>query len=132
MSRIHRVTSAKASEPPPGSFSNCLVVDGVAYLSGQVARPEPRDGALSDYEQASRIFGRLEALLQAAGGGLGDIVKMTVYMTDIRRRDEVWQARKERFSGDFPASTLIEVSKLAEPALTVEIEAIAHIGASKG
>jgi len=87
---------------------------------------------LSACGQASRIFGRLDALLQAAGGGLGDIVKMTVFMTDIRRRDEVWQARKERFSGDFPASTLIVISKLAEPALTVEIEAIAHIGASKG
>jgi len=132
MSRIRRITSAKAPEPPPESFSNCLLVDGVAYVAGQVARPNPGEAALSDYEQASRIFGKLDALLQAAGGGLGDIVKMTVFMTDIRRRDEIWQARKERFTGAFPASTLVEISKLADPALTVEIEVIAHIGASKG
>lgn len=132
MTRIRRVTSEKAPEPPPESFSNCLVVDGIAYISGQVARPAEGESGLSDYEQARRIFDRLEALLTAAGGSLADVVKMTVFMTDIRRRDEIWQARKDRFTGDFPASTLVEISKLADPALTVEIEVIAHIGASKG
>jgi enamine deaminase RidA (YjgF/YER057c/UK114 family) len=43
----------------------------------------------------------------------------------------VWRARQEVFAGNFPASSLVQVAALAEPAMKVEIEAIAHIGASK-
>ena len=64
-------------------------------------------------------------------GAMADIVKLTVFVTDIRRREQVWQARSEFFEGDFPSSSLVEVSKLADPAVTVEIEAIAHIGGSR-
>ena len=45
-------------------------------------------------------------------------------------RKEVWRARQEVFTGNFPASTLVQVAALAEPAMKVEIEAIAHLGAS--
>jgi enamine deaminase RidA (YjgF/YER057c/UK114 family) len=48
-----------------------------------------------------------------------------------RAHEKVWQARREFFTGDFPASTLVQVVALAEPLLKVEIEAIAHIGASR-
>ena len=60
---------------------------------------------------------------------MSDVVKVTIFVTDITQREEVWRARREVFSGDFPASTLVQVAALAEPALKVEIEAIAHIGA---
>ena len=49
-------------------------------------------------------------------------------MTDIANNTKVWQARREFFTGDFPASTLVEVSALAAPEILVEIDAIAHIG----
>ena len=75
------------------------------------------------------IFGKIKSLIEAAGGKMSDVVTITVYVTDIRRREQVWRARKEFFTGDFPASTLVEVSKLADPAITVEINAIAHLGA---
>ena len=132
MSRIRRITAPIAPEPPPNTFSNCMVVDGVAYVAGQVARAAEGEGPLDDYEQSVRIFRKIEALLDAAGGSLADVVKVGVFVTDMRRREQVWRARAEFFSGDFPASTLVEVSKLADPAVTVEIEAIAHLGASKG
>ena len=56
---------------------------------------------------------------------MADVVKVVIYVTDISRREEVWRARREFFSGDFPVSTLVEVSALAMPELKVEIEAIA-------
>ena len=56
---------------------------------------------------------------------LEDIVKMTIYMVNIKNNTEVWKARREFFSGDFPASTLVEVRSLAGPETLVEIETIA-------
>ena len=67
-------------------------------------------------------------MVEAAGGMMSDVVKITVYVTDIKNNVKVWAARREFFTGNFPASTLVEVSALAAPEILVEIEAIAHIG----
>jgi enamine deaminase RidA (YjgF/YER057c/UK114 family) len=56
---------------------------------------------------------------------MADVAKLTVYVTDISQKAAIGSARREFFSGDFPCSTLVEVSALAEPGLLVEIEAIA-------
>jgi enamine deaminase RidA (YjgF/YER057c/UK114 family) len=107
-----------------------LVVDGVAYVSGMTARS--KDGGLpegDEYQQAKIIFAKIGNLLEAAGGSIADVVKVTIFVTDITQRKKVWHARREVFTGDFPASTLVEVAALADPAIKVEIEAIAHIGA---
>lgn len=132
MSAIRRVTAPEAPEPPPETWSNCLVANGVAYVAGLVARVPPEEGPLDDCAQARIIFAKMKALIEAAGGDMADVVKVVIYVTDIRRRQDVWRARAEFFTGNFPVSTLIEVSKLADPEITVEIDAVAHIGASKG
>jgi 2-iminobutanoate/2-iminopropanoate deaminase len=131
-SRIMRVTSPLVAEPAPGTWSNCLVVNGVAYISGMVARGN--DGKVvagDEYEQAKLSFAKIRNLIEAAGGKMSDVVKITIFVTDITQRDKVWQARREVFTGDFPASTLVQVAALAEPSVKVEIEAIAYIGAGK-
>jgi 2-iminobutanoate/2-iminopropanoate deaminase len=131
MSEIRRVTTPTVSELPPQTWSNCIVAGGIAYIAGLTARAPDGDavGGLDDYQQAKAIFTKIKDLVVAAGGSMADVVKITVFVTDIRRREQVWKARAEFFTGDFPASTLIEVSKLADPAITVEIEAVAHLGA---
>jgi 2-iminobutanoate/2-iminopropanoate deaminase len=129
MTRIVRVTSPEVSEPPAGTWSNCLVVGGIAYLAGMTARGS---GESDEYAQAKGIFTKIRHLVEAAGGGMADIVKVTIFVTDITQREKVWQARREFFTGNFPASTLVQVAALADPSLKVEIEAVAHIGASKG
>ena len=53
---------------------------------------------------------------------------MTIFMANIKNNTEVWRARREFFSGDFPASTLVEVRSLAGPETLVEIEATAYLG----
>jgi 2-iminobutanoate/2-iminopropanoate deaminase len=131
-SRIMRVTSPQVAEPAPGTWSNCLVVNGVAYISGMVARGN--DGKVvagDEYEQAKLSFAKIRNLVEAAGGTMADVVKITIFVTDITQREKVWRARREVFAGDFPASTLVQVAALAEPSVKVEIEAIAHIGAGK-
>jgi enamine deaminase RidA (YjgF/YER057c/UK114 family) len=84
-----------------------------------------------EYAQGKVIFTKIRNLLEAAGGSMADVVKVTIFVTDITQREKVWQARREFFTGNFPASTLVQVAALANPSLRVEIEAVAHIGASK-
>jgi enamine deaminase RidA (YjgF/YER057c/UK114 family) len=127
---IRRVTSPSVPEPPPERWSNCLVCDGIAYVSGMTARgTDPKVLAgMDEYEQAKLVFGKIKGMIEAAGGTMADVVKITVFVTDIKNNTKVWAARREFFSGNFPASTLVEVSALAAPEIRVEIEAIAHIG----
>jgi len=128
--RIKRAVNPHVSEPPEGTWSNCLVVDGVAYVAGMVSRGS--DGKVvagDEYDQAKMIFLKIKNLVEAAGGVLADVVKVTIFVTDISQREKVWRARREFFAGNFPASTLVQVAALAEPSLKVEIEAVAHIGA---
>ena len=122
MSSIVRATSPEVPEPQPGTWSNCLVVDGIAYFAGATSRGE------DEYVQAKGIFTKIKHLVEAAGGSMADILKVTIFVTDIKNREKVWKARQEFFTGNFPASTLVQVAALASPEFKVEIEAVAHIG----
>jgi len=129
MSNIVRATSSEVPEPPAGTWSNCLVAGGFAYIAGMTARGS--DAAGDEYIQARAIFTRIRHLVEAAGGTMADVMKVTIFVTDITQREKVWQARREFFTGNFPASTLVQVAALATPALKVEIDAVAHIGAGQ-
>jgi enamine deaminase RidA (YjgF/YER057c/UK114 family) len=126
MSTIVRAVSPQVSEPQPGTWSNCLVAGGIAYVAGMTAS----GGDLTDeYTQSKAILAKIKHLVEAAGGTMADIVTVTIFVTDISQREKVWQARKEFFTGNFPCSTLVQVAALANPSLKVEINAVAHIGA---
>ena len=128
MNSIVRAVSPQVNEPQPGTWSNCLVVGGVAYVAGMTAS----GGDLSDeYTQSKSILAKIKHLIEAAGGTMADIITVTIFVTDITQREKVWQARREFFTGDFPCSTLVQVAALANPSLKVEINAVAHIGASR-
>ena len=129
MSSIVRAISPDVPEPAPGTWSNCLVAGGVAYLAGMTARGTE---LTDEYAQSKAIFTKIRHLVEAAGGSMADIVKVTIFVTDISQREKVWQARREFFTGNFPASTLVQVAALADPSLKVEIDAVAHIGAGRG
>jgi enamine deaminase RidA (YjgF/YER057c/UK114 family) len=120
------------AEPADGLWSNCLRVGDMVYISGLTAR-EP-DGVTiagtDEYHQSQVIFGKMRHLMEAAGACMDDIVKMTIFVTHMAGNVGVWKARREAFSGDFPACSLVEVSALAKPEILVEIEAFAHLGAA--
>ncbi len=131
MARIRRVISDQVSEPPPQRWSNCLVVGEQVFVAGQVARTAEGKIAGPDdmYEQARICFDKIANLMEAAGGKMGDVVTLNIYVTDMSRNAEVWRARAERFKGDFPTSTLVQVAALGTPEILVEIEAVGFIGA---
>ncbi|HEY7166108.1 MAG TPA: RidA family protein [Candidatus Binatia bacterium] len=132
--KIEKITSDRVPEPPPGRWSNALRIGDMLFISGTVSRSP--DGVTilgsSEYEQSKIIFEKIRCLIEAARGSMSDIVKMTIFVVNIRQNTEVWRARQEFFSGDFPCSTLVEVRNLATPEILVEIEAIACIGAGSG
>ena len=126
-----KVTIPNVAEAAPGLWSNCIRAGDMLFIAGQVARP--LDGGKTvvgsnEYEQTKQIFLRIKSICEGAGGNLDDIVKMTIFMVDIKNNTEVWRARREFFTGDFPASTLVEVRSLAGPETLVEIETVAYLG----
>ena len=126
-----RVVIPDLAEADPGLWSNCIRAGDLLFISGQVARPFEGGRTLvgaNEYEQTRQIFSRIQRICEAAGGSLDDIVKMTIFVVDIRNNTEIWRARREFFSGDFPASTLVEVRSLAGPETLVEIETVAYLG----
>ena len=126
MTRIQQVFAADAPEPESGNFTNCLKVGDQLFLSGMIAG----DAATDAYQQSVSCLGKVRALVEAAGGGMQDVVKITVFLTDITYRADFSRARAEFFPGRKPCSTMVAVTALAEPGLIVEVEAIAVIGAT--
>jgi enamine deaminase RidA (YjgF/YER057c/UK114 family) len=128
---MQRVLSDRYGEPSPGTWSNCKTAGDLIFVAGQVAMNA--DGSVvgedDAYAQAVDVFERIQAYVEAAGGKLADVIKVTIYVTDMVDRAKVHEARRKFFTGDFPCSTLVEVSALVDPRLKVEIEAIAVRGA---
>lgn len=127
-----RISSPQVAEPPPGRWSNAIRAGDFLYVSGMVSRSN--SGAIEgngEYEQTKIIFTKIRHMIEAAGGRMADVAKMTIFVVNIKNNTEVWRARQEFFSGDFPASTLVEVRALATPDILVEIEVVAYLGGAK-
>jgi enamine deaminase RidA (YjgF/YER057c/UK114 family) len=132
--RARKVSSPEVAEPPPGTWSNCRVVGDQVFIAGMTARAGDFDSIQGGgaYEQARVIFAKIKLLMEAAGGTIDDVIKVNIFLKNISDREAVWKARREAFTGDFPVSTLLEVSALARPEMLVEVEAVGFIGSSGG
>ena len=101
----------------------------VVHLKGQVALD--RDGKIvgkGDIRaQVRRTLENIRAVLASIGGTMGDIVSLTHYATDIEQFMKTGDIRREFFSAPFPVTTTVQVSRLYDPALMIEIAAIAEI-----
>ena len=104
-------------------FGDLLFVSGVPPLdtAGKLV------GADDVVAQTRQVFDNLEKILEAAGASLSDVLKVTVYLTDVRDRSLINPVRQQRFGTARPASTLIGVKELAIPGMKVEIEAVVGI-----
>ena len=116
---------------PPG-YSQAIKVTGggtILFTAGQV--PYDADGGVKhrgDFKaQARAVFGAVKALIEAGGGTLANVVKITTYVTDVRYRLDFRTVRDEFFGVRGPASTMVEVSSLSHPDYLIEVEAIAVI-----
>jgi reactive intermediate/imine deaminase len=108
-------------------MSQGIQIGNAVYTSGQVALDSDGNvvGEGDMKAQTRRALENVKNVLEAAGASMGDVVKVTVYVTDISRLGETHEVRAEFFPDPPPASTGIEVSALAFPGLLIEIEAIA-------
>ena len=127
------IRSPKVAEAPPQTWSNMKVANGYFHIAGMTGSgPKGEHPGDDMYIQAKSIFQKFKDLLEAAGGKMNDIMSITVYVTNLDENTEVWRARREFFTGDFPCSTLIEVKRVgspkASPPLKVEINAAGVIG----
>jgi 2-iminobutanoate/2-iminopropanoate deaminase len=112
---------------PISHYTDAVRAGDLLFVSGFV--PVDGDGRLVGGDdvvaQARQVFANLAAVLAAAGATFADVVKVTVYLTDIEDRARINPVRQEVFRDTRPASTLVEVSALATPGARVEIDAVA-------
>lgn len=113
----------------PYCYSQALRVGDLIFVSGQAAvAPDGTIVGKGDFQaQARQTIANLEGVLKAAGAGLRDIVKVTIFVTDMSNFPAVVELRKQYFSLPYPADTIVQVQSLALPELLIEIEAIASL-----
>ena len=108
-----------------GTYSQAVRAGETVYLSGQIPLdPETMELVAGDIDaQIRQVFDNLAAVAQAAGGGLGDIVKLTVYLTDLGHFPRVNEIMAQYFREPYPARAAIGVAALPKAA-AVEMDAI--------
>lgn len=127
-----RYVNPPALVKPTGYTHVVIAPDGrTVYIAGQVALDST--GAVvgeGDFSaQADQVYRNLERALQSVGGSMGDLVKTTTFITDIKNLPSLREVRSRRLSKmQAPANTLLAVSSLARPELLIEIEAVAILG----
>ena len=128
--KIERIAAKSVFDPP--AYTQAMKVTGaktILFISGQVDYDNSgRPGHPGDFAaQARATYGALKAQVEAAGGTLSSVVKLTTYLVDIRHRADLASIREEFFGAKGPASTLVGVTALAQPGWLIEVEAIAVI-----
>jgi reactive intermediate/imine deaminase len=126
MRREYRVEGAPE---PISHYTDAVSAGDLLFVSGIV--PVDESGQLVGGDdvvaQARAVFEGLRAALAAAGAGPADVVKVTVFLTDVDDRARINPVRQEFFGETRPASTLVEISRLAIPRAKLEVEAVALI-----
>jgi enamine deaminase RidA (YjgF/YER057c/UK114 family) len=111
------------------AYSRAVKVGRFVAVSGSAAIDA--DGKLVGegdmYTQAKQCIEVIEAALERAGGQLSHVVRTRIFVTDIERWDDVGRAHREAFGDVMPATSMVEVSRLIDPRMLVEIEADAII-----
>ena len=128
------MASRKVATNPPGVpapirgyYSNCVRVSSgpLLFVAGQVGMDLQGKIPTTAAAQAELALKNIETILASEGATLADVVKVTVYVTDMRYLDEITPARLKAFPKEGPASAIVQVAGLAFPELKVEIEAVA-------
>jgi enamine deaminase RidA (YjgF/YER057c/UK114 family) len=135
MTTHRRIRPFNTSETYPeqnldNDLCQAVVAGNTVYLRGQIGQDlETREsvGVGDVTAQTERAMSNIAMLLDESGSALEDIVKIVVYLTDVRYRDPVYQVIGRWLNGVFPVSTGVVVTALARPEWVVEIDATAVI-----
>lgn len=126
---LRREFRVEGQAEPISHFTDAVQAGELLFVSGIVAVDERRElvGGDDVVAQARCVFENMRQVLAAAGCTLADVVKVTVFLTDIADRPLVNPVRQEAFGETRPASTLVEVPALVIPGAKIEIECVALI-----
>jgi 2-iminobutanoate/2-iminopropanoate deaminase len=129
--RIERLNPDGLANHRASIYSQLVVTSGgrTVYLAGQVSRDAQGEtvGVGDVSAQAEQVIQNMRTALAAVQADLRDLVKVTVYTTDLRYMPQIDEVRRRHFTGSVPISTLLEVRKLSKPEYLVEIDGIAVI-----
>jgi enamine deaminase RidA (YjgF/YER057c/UK114 family) len=103
-------------------FSAAVRAGNAVFVAGTVGRSADGSFAPDVYSQTLQALANIRQALSAAGASLSDVVRTRMFVTDIGRWEESARAHREVFGDVLPASTLVEVSRLASPEMLIEIE----------
>lgn len=121
-----KVITTKNAPAPIGPYNQAVLVNDTLYISGQVCI-DPASGNLKNkdlQEETHQVMQNLKSILQQAGMSLNNVVKTTIFLTDMNRFSEVNEIYGKYFDGDFPARETVQVSALPK-FVNVEISMIA-------
>ena len=116
---------------PPSGYTHVVEVNGgrTIYIAGQVAFDKSGNvvGAGDFAAQTTQVFENLKVALASAGATFANVVKTNTYITDMTQIQALRDIRAKYYGANAPASTLVQISKLAREELMIEIEAIAVV-----
>lgn len=128
MTPLQRLRLPDLLPEPISHYTDAVIADGWIWISGTLALDA--SGALVGGDdvvaQAERVLENIQAVLEEAGAGFEDVVKVTVFLLRIEDRAAVNTMRQKFFGESRPASTLVEVSAFVVPGALVEIDAVAR------
>ena len=120
-----------ATDPDPYApyrISQAIRFGDLVFVSGQAAIDEHGLVGVGDFDaQAEQAFTNLASVLEAGGSSLRDIVKVTIFLTDMGNFRKIVELRGKWFVEPYPADTIVQVVSLALPELEIEIEAVAVV-----
>ena len=128
MTPRERISSGAKWEPIVG-YSRAVKVGNRIYVTGTTATNESGEivGENNAYEQAKQCIGNIEKALQRLGATLEHVVRTRMFVTDISRWEEYGRAHGEFFRDVMPATAMVEVSRLIDDRMLIEIEADAEL-----
>ncbi|NTS43129.1 RidA family protein [Flavisolibacter sp. BT320] len=121
-----KIINTQSAPAPIGPYNQAVLVNGTLYISGQVCI-DPQTGNLKNrdiQDETHQVMQNLKAILSEAGMTFGNVVKTTIFITDMNQFSEINEVYGKYFNGNFPARETVQVSALPK-FVNIEISMIA-------